>query len=122
MRNVQASPMFPLLRPSRLVVGSLIGCLMLACPVPAEAQSPLTKIEALGLESMKVGRITTQCAQTTAPERRSLPSSRKPRRPFLNDSSECPSSFDWQFSDRGTGSRHTKVCRTASPGLRGQRD
>ena len=62
MRNVQASPMFPLLRPSRLVVGPLIGCLMLACPVPAEAQSPLTKIEALGLESMKVGRITTQCA------------------------------------------------------------
>jgi len=36
-----------------------IICLMLACPLGAAAQSPRTKIEALGLETMKVGRVTT---------------------------------------------------------------
>jgi hypothetical protein len=62
MRNVEASPTFPLLRMSGLVTGLIIACLRLASPAPAQAQSPLARIEALGLESMKVGRVTTLCA------------------------------------------------------------
>lgn len=59
MRNVKASATLPRLRPRRLVSASIIACVMLTCPVPAQAQSPGTRIEALGLESMKVGRVTT---------------------------------------------------------------
>jgi hypothetical protein len=70
--RVQASPTFPLLRPNRRVTGSIIACLMLVCPVPAQAQSPLTKLKALGLESMKVGRITTLFAPNDRPRAKQL--------------------------------------------------
>jgi hypothetical protein len=41
------------------VICSIIACLMLASTVRAQERSPQTRIEALGLESITVGRVTT---------------------------------------------------------------
>jgi hypothetical protein len=48
-----------LLRPSRFLTGSIIACLMVASAARAQGQSPRAKIEALGLDSMTRGRVTT---------------------------------------------------------------
>jgi hypothetical protein len=115
MRNVKASPTFPLLRLRKRVSGSIIASLMLTCIVPAQAQSPRTKIEALGLESMSVGRVTTLFAQNDRARAKQLGELSGAAVAFFERELGVSFEEDSRFSDRSSGFRHTApVCRTAS--------
>ncbi len=58
MIKFNALDMFPLLGASKILSGVVIACLMLTYAAYGQEQSPLARVEALGLDSLTVGRVT----------------------------------------------------------------
>jgi hypothetical protein len=119
MRHVEASATSRLLSLGNLVTSASIACLMLGSLVQAHPQSPAARIEALGLELMTVGRVTTLFAPDDRARARQLAALSEAAAGVFERELGGRSSFGWRFSDQRFGSRRTaaQVCRTASPGV-----